>query len=95
MDFMNEVVAVIPSKWRAVGIQLGLSQGSLDGIQSNHAGKPQACQSSFEEVFSEWKKQATTTTYSPFTWTSVINALMTPAVGEVSLAESLQEKLTK
>ena len=89
MDFMNEVAAAIPSKWRAVGIQLGLSQSYLDGIQSNHAGKPQAPQSSFEEVFIEWKKKATNT------WTSVIKALMTPAVGEVSLAESLQEKLIK
>ena len=92
---MNEIAAVIPSKWRAVGIQLSLSRGTLDSIQSNHAGKPQLCHDSFEEVFGTWKDQATTgATCSPYTWLTMIDALKTPAVGEVALAESLEQKLT-
>ena len=80
---MNEVAAVIPSKWRAVGIQLGLSQGSLDGIQSNNANRPEACLNSFEQVFKTWKNEAK----DPYTWSKIIDALKAPAVGEVELAE--------
>ena len=94
-DLMNEVAAVIPSKWRAVGVQLSLSGGILDSIQNKHAGKVKACLDSFEEVFRTWKDQATTgVTCSPYTWLTMIDALKTPAVGEVALAESLEQKLT-
>ena len=92
-NLMNEVAAVIPSKWKAVGYQLSISNGTLDSIQMNHAGKPQACHHSFEEVFRTWKDQATTAaTCSPYTWQTIIDALKTPAVGEVALAESLEQK---
>ena len=92
---MNEIAAVIPSKWRAVGIQLSISKGTLDSIQNNHGWKPQTCLDSFEEVFGVWKDQATTgATCSPYTWQTMIDALKTPAVGEVALADSLEQKLT-
>ena len=92
---MNEVAAVIPSKWKAVGVQLSLSGGTLNSIQMSHGWKPIACHDSFEEVFRTWKDQATTgTTCSPYTWLTMIDALKTPAVGEVALAESLEQKLT-
>ena len=92
---MNEVAAVIPSKWRAVGVQLGLSGGILDFIQNKHAGKVKADLDSFEEVFITWMEQATTgATCSPYTWPTMIDALKTPAVGEVALAESLEQKFT-
>ena len=86
---MNEVAAVIPSKWRAVGIQLGLSRGMLDAIQSDNANKPQACHESFEEVFNIWKTEAV----SPCTWSTIIDALKAPAVGEDGLATRLCAKL--
>ena len=79
-DLMNEVAAVIPSKWRAVGIQLRLSPGTLDSIQSH---KPQACQDSFREVFTNWMSGGD----SQYTWPTIIDALKTPAVGEVELAQ--------
>ena len=93
-DLMNEVAAAIPPKWRAVGYQLSLSYNTLDSILRNHAGKPQACLDSFEEVFRTWKDQATTAaTCSPYTWLTMIDALKTPVVGEVALAKSLEQKL--
>ena len=54
-DLMNDVASVIPAEWRAVGIQLGLPSDILDGIQSQNAGKPKACQSSLKR-FSQYGK---------------------------------------
>ena len=75
---MNEGAAVIPSKWKRVGIQLSLSPGTLDSIQDGHAGKVHSCLDSYEEVFRTWRDQATTgVTCSPYTWLTVIDALKT------------------
>ena len=82
---MNDIASKIPAKWRSVGIQLGLPSGTLDSIQSNNAGKPQACLDSFEQVFSTWERQGP----SPYTWDAIIDVLRTPAVGEIALADEL------
>ena len=39
-DLMNDVAAVIPAKWRLVGVQLKLPNGTLDEIQAQNAGRP-------------------------------------------------------
>ena len=88
---MNDVASNIPAKWRSVGIQLGVSSTTLDSIQSNNAGKPQACLDSFEQVFSTWEKQG----HNPYTWNVIIDVLRTPAVGEVALADELDAKHLK
>ena len=90
-DLMNDIASIIPAKWRSVGIQLGLSSGTLDSIQSNNAGKPHACLDSFEQVFSTWEKQGP----SPYTWNVIIDVLRTPAVGEVALADELDAHHSK
>ncbi|KAL5481618.1 hypothetical protein EMCRGX_G021814 [Ephydatia muelleri] len=88
-DLMNEIGAVIPSKWRDVGVQLGVAPGVLDGIQRQNAEKPRSCQVSFEQVFNEWRLQGSKTTY---TWTHIIGILRRPAIGENDLAETLATK---
>ena len=88
-DLMNEIGAVIPSKWRDVGVQLGVAPGVLDGIQRQNAEKPRSCQVSFEQVFNEWRLQGSKTTY---TWTHIISILRRPAIGENDLAETLATK---
>ena len=88
-DLMNEIGAVIPSKWRDVGVQLGIAPGVLDGIQRQNAEKPRSCQVSFEQVFNEWKLQGSET---PYTWTHIIGILRRPAIGENDLAETLATK---
>eukprot|EP00731_Ephydatia_muelleri_P018872 Em0011g912a len=88
-DLMNEIGAVIHSKWRDVGVQLGIAPGVLDGIQRQNAEKPRSCQASFEQVFNEWKLQGSETTY---TWTHIIGILRRPAIGENDLAETLATK---
>eukprot|EP00731_Ephydatia_muelleri_P018926 Em0011g966a len=89
LDLMNEIGAVIPSKWRDVGVQLGIAPGVLDGIQRQNAEMPRSCQASFEQVFNEWKLQGSET---PYTWTHIIGILRRPAIGENDLAETLATK---
>ena len=90
-DLMNDIASIIPAKWRSVGIQLGLSSGTLDSIQSNNAGKPQACLDSFEQVLSTWEKQGP----GPYNWNVIIDVLRTPVVGEVALADELDAQNLK
>ena len=88
-DLMNEVAAEIPSKWRVVGLRLGLDQGILDGIASISSGDTNLC---YINVFSRWKNQNSTT--YPYTWSTIVWALQAPAVGESRLAEKIKNKLT-
>ena len=87
-NLMNDVAAVIPAKWRLVGVQLKLPNGTLDEIQAQNAGKPDECKLSFEQVLARWRSLGT----SPYTWETMINALNSPAVGEVKLAKELNAK---
>eukprot|EP00731_Ephydatia_muelleri_P038873 Em0959g1a len=88
-DLMNDVAAVIPAKWRLVGVQLKLPNGTLDEIQAQNTGRPDECILSFEQVFATWRSLGT----SLYTWKTVINALRSPAVGEVTLANELNAKM--
>ena len=87
-DLINDVAAIIPAKWRFVGVQLNLPNGTLDEIQAQNAGKPDQCILSFEQVFAKWRSLGT----CPYTWKTLINALRSPAVGEVTLANELNVK---
>ena len=87
-DLMNDVAAVIPAKWRLVGVQLKLPNGTLDEIQAQNAGQPDRCKLSFEQVFAKWRSLGT----SLYTWETMIKALSSPAVGEVTLADKLNAK---
>ena len=81
---MNEV-APIPSKWKDVGLQLGLDHGVLEGI----GGDNSHC---YMDVFTRWEKQNSTT--HPYTWSTIVHVLQTPAVGEEKLADKIKIKLT-
>ena len=78
-DLMNGVAAVIPAKWRLVGVQLKLPNGTLDEIQDQNNGRPNECILSFEQAFAKWRSLGT----SSYTWKTVINALRSPAVGGI------------
>lgn len=83
---MKEVAAEIPSKWKDVGLQLGISPGVLDGIAAN---RPEDINNRFSDVFTKWKNQA-----HPHTWSTVVNVLQNPAVGENRLADKIIQKFT-
>ena len=87
-DLMNKIAAVVPTKWRHVGLQLGLDQAQLDMIEQKYSFSRDsiAC---FGEVFMEWKKRMT----SPVLWSTLITALKSPLVGENTLAHKLQLEL--
>ena len=82
---MNEIAASIPSKWKDVGLQLGLDLGVLEGIR----GEASHC---YMDVFTRWKNQNSTT--HPYTWSMIVQALYTPAVGEERLADKIKNKLS-
>ena len=88
-DLMKEVAANIPNKWRDVGLQLGLDQGVLEGIASISPGDTNLY---YINVFSRWKNQNSTT--HPHTWSTIVQALESPAVGERRLADMIMSELS-
>ena len=88
-DLMNEVAAETQGKWRDVGLQLGIDHGVLDGIASISPGDINHC---YSNVFTRWKNQ--NLSKHPYTWSTVVQVLETPAVGEKRLAGKIKNKLT-
>lgn len=86
---MNRVGVLIPSKWRAVGTQLGLSIGTLERIQYDYSSDCQRC---FSEVFSEWQRQPSNVL--PYEWPSLFDALKSHHVSEIKLAHDLEQSLS-
>ena len=82
-DLMNLVAAVLPAKWRLVGVQLGLSTAKLDEIESH---PPHDCKRFFSSVFSEWESQDTL----PYTWATMVRVLQSPSVEENRVAEDIK-----
>ena len=81
----NEIVSKIPTKWKAVGIQLGVPANKLDQISTEEIND---CQNCFRRVFREWKSQD-----CEKSWSVLLHILQTDAVGAVSLAKELTERL--
>lgn len=80
---MNFVAATLPTKWRLVGVQLGLSITSLEEIEKGYSGDCKRC---FSAVFSEWEHQNT----SPYCWDTVVRVLQAPSVEENRVAEDVR-----
>ena len=87
-QFTESVAAVIPDKWRRVGLALGLTQAQLNAIDDQHRGKSLE---SFAEVFSMWQQLATPDN-NPVKWSTLVRVLQSRTVGEETLAESIQRK---
>ncbi len=83
IDLMNRVAATIPTKWRNLGIQLGLPPNDLDVFEARHGGDYLRIYSC---IFMAWEKQVT----KPFTWEVLISSLKTPLLAEYKLAEDIQ-----
>ena len=85
-DLMNEVASKVFSKWKEISIQLGLTLNDQKYFMELTHGDPKHC---FTFVFTVWKSRAT----RPYTWSAVIQALESPAVDEMRLAQELRKKL--
>ena len=86
-DLLDEVASEVPSKWKQISIQLGLTLEDQECFMASSSNDPIQC---FTSVFKVWKRRAT----KPYKWSTVIQALKAPSVGEVRLAEELTTKLT-
>ena len=89
-ELMNEVAAVIPDKWKDVGLQLGLDPSVLNAIDSNTRGNTNHA---YSAIFDSWKKL--NPSKHAYTWSTVVRVLQTPAVGEKKLADKIKDKVTK
>ena len=89
-DLMSQVAAEIPSKWKDMGLQLGLDPSVLDGIDSNTRGNNNHA---YIAIFDSWKKQ--NSSKHTYTWSTIVQVLQTPAVGEKKLADKIKDKVTK
>ena len=85
-DLMNEVASKVPAKWRQISVQLGLTPSDQDCFMALSPNDPLQC---FTSVFRVWKNRAT----KLYKWSTVIQALESPAVDEMRLAEELRTKL--
>ena len=83
-DLMNKVAAKTPTKWMVLGIQLGLEAAQLEALDDQYRGKSERI---YVDIFERWKKQSGG---KPKTWSTVIEALKTPSVGEIALAHDLE-----
>jgi len=81
---MNHVAPEIPSKWKAVGIQLGIRPGSLDQIDQD---QPNAIDR-MEAVFTLWARQPPGV--ASYEWTSLYEVLKSRHLSENQLANSLE-----
>ena len=85
-DLMNKVASKVPGKWKQISIQLGLTPEDQNCFMDATFGDPTQC---FIFVFNVWKSRAT----RPYTWSTIIQALKTPSVGELRLAQEITAKL--
>ena len=89
-DLMNKIAAKIPSKWKDIGLQLGVDLPVLDGIATISLGDLNNC---YSNVFTRWKNQNSQT--HRYTWSTLVQALKKPAVGEDRLADEIKNELTR
>ena len=85
-DLMNHVAAKTPTKWMVLGIQLGLEAAQLQAFEDQHRGKSDRI---FADIFDHWRKSLGLNC-KPVTWSTVIEALKSPSVGEMALAHLLE-----
>lgn len=83
----NRVATVIPHKWREVAFQLGLRMCDIRAIEmdgrtgfNSFMAVLSLCQDSLSE---------------PFTWNTLVSALRSRSVGELCLADELQQEFVQ
>ena len=84
--FQANVAAVIPKKWKYVGIELNLEMGTIRTIET----KTQINVDRLAEVFDHWQKNPTP--QRPFCWDTVVNVLKSPAVNKPVLARKISQQ---
>ena len=82
-DLMRALYNQVADKWMILGIQLGISHGSLRSIEVNCLRDPQKC---LLEMLEMWLQQVD----PPPTWAAVIDAV--EFIGQEQLGRELRHK---
>ena len=80
---METVASKIPSKWKIVGLSLGIDQSQLDAINMHRLASPLEC---FSDVFTYWESNP----QRPTTWNTLLGVLRSNSVGEKTLSDSIE-----
>ena len=83
---MDTVATEIPSKWKRMGVAVGMSQSQIDAVDIHRRGQ---CFDCFSDVFKHW--QDTSTPEQPANWASLVTVLCSRIVGEEAFAERIQK----
>ena len=81
---------MIPSKFWAIGFQLGLATAELQAICPQQQGLENHHRA-FGELFDMWKRRGS----PPYTWRTLTGVLRNTSVGEVLLSEQLTSWITQ
>ena len=87
---MEKVAAVIPHKYVAVGLQLGLTMAQMQAIRLLHQTLEDHHRA-FGEMFGVWRRRGSPS----YTWRTIIDVLKTASVGEVLLSDELTSWITR
>ena len=79
-ELLNQIASKAQDMWHIVGIELDIDDHELNAIVH---GSPVRC---YLKVFELWRKKGT----PPFTWTTILDALKSPAVGANDLARDVE-----
>lgn len=88
LELMNMVATEVPTRWRDIGLELGLTKPELDKIELESPTNSNKC---FSAMFHLWETKIT----SPYKWATVIQALEAPLVDNKRLARKLTLQLSK
>lgn len=87
-DLSNDIVVPLKSKWREIGIQLGVSPDDLDMFYDIRNRNIPLC---FTDVLEKWRKSDEL----PYTWATILEILESPFIGEVAVASAIKKKLIR
>ena len=82
-----DLLADISSRWKLIGLALGVDDNTLKGIICNNAHDPDAVK--LANVIETWKY----TKSSPDTWETLINAIGGPVVKQKAKADEIRTYL--
>ena len=83
-DLLNKVAAKASDKWKKMGQQLEIEYHKLKTISRENPEDSLDC---YAEMFELWRKCGS----PPYTWATIIDALRADIVGEISLADDLEQ----
>ena len=82
---VNQAVRDARAKWSFIALELGVSPGDIDSIKSEYRGVPADC---LTEVL---KKFLTKVTPRQPSWSRVVAALQSDAVGRADIAKEVRD----